>query len=160
VPPETARLGRHSSKKGGWNRVEQIKLIHQRLVDADVLPALLAAAWDTFELVQTIASASAGDSPDLYPAFTFARGSAINGRNALAVAPSMPPVPADATPTPPEPAADVDRLADALAALASALSRRLRESAELAPDPADRSACQNAARESDQITSLLARGTP
>jgi hypothetical protein len=140
--------------------VEQIKLIHQRVVDADGLPALLAAAWDTFELVQATASASAGDSPDLYPAFTFARGSAVNGRNALAVAPSMPPVPADATSTPPEPAADVDRLADALATLASALSKRLRESAELAPDPADRSACQNAARESGQITSILARGTP
>jgi hypothetical protein len=140
--------------------VEQIKLIHQRLVAADGLPALLAAAWDTFELVQTAASARAGDSPDLYPAFTFARGSAVNGRNALTVAPSMPPVPADATPTPTDPTPNVDRIADALAALASALSKRLRESAELAPDPADRSACQNAARESDQITSLLARGTP
>jgi hypothetical protein len=139
--------------------VERIKLIHQRLVDADGLPALLAVAWDTFELVQATASASAGDSPDLYPAFTFARGSAVNGRNALAVAPSMPPVPADSTPTPPDPAADVGRLADLLAALASALSTRLRESAELAPDPADRSACLNAARESDQIISLLTKGT-
>jgi hypothetical protein len=140
--------------------VEQIKLIHQRLVNADGFPALLAAAWDTFELVQATASADAAESPDLYPAFTFARGAAVSGRNALAFAPSMPPIPADAAYPRTKPAEDVDKIADALADLASALSILLQESAELADDPADRTACQNAAREADQITSLLATGTP
>jgi hypothetical protein len=140
--------------------VEQIELIHQRLVNADGLSALLAAAWDIFELVQATAFADAAESPDLYPAFTFARGAAVNGRNALAFAPSMPSIPADAAYPRTKPADDVDKIADALADLASALSIRLQESAELADDPADRTACQNAAREADQITSLLARGIP
>jgi hypothetical protein len=140
--------------------VEQIKLIHQRLVNADGFPALLAAARDTFELVQATASAGAAGSPDLYPAFTFARGAAVNGRNALAFAPSMPLIPADAASRPAKPADDVDKIADALADLASTLSIRLQESAELAADPADRTACQNAAREADEISSLLAKGTP
>ena len=52
------------------------------------------------------------------------------------------------------------RLADAdgLAGLASALSMRLRESAGLAADAADRSACENAAREAERITWFLAQG--
>jgi hypothetical protein len=136
--------------------VEQIKLIHQRLVNADGFPALLAAAWDTFELVQATASADAAESPDLYPAFTFARGAAVNGRNALAFAPSLPPLPRGAAHDPPKPAGEVYQTADALAGLASALSIRLRETAELATATADRSACENAASDADRITQLLA----
>ena len=108
--------------EGSWNRVNQIKLIHQRLADADGLPAVLAVSWDIFELVGTIASASAGESPDMYPAFTFARGAAVSGRNAIAFAPSLPPVSGGAGHELPKPAGDVDEIADALAGLASALS--------------------------------------
>jgi hypothetical protein len=138
--------------------VNQIKLMHQRLVDADGLPAVLAAGWDVFELVGTIASASAGESADLYPAFTFARGSAVSGRNAIAFAPSMPPASGDAQHDLLKPTADVYEIADALANLASALSMRLRESAELAADAADRSACENAASEAERIVWYLVKG--
>jgi hypothetical protein len=139
--------------------VEQIKLIHQRLIDAGTLPAVLSAAWNAFELIRAAASAATGESPDLYAAFTFACGAAVSARNALASAPSMPLVPPAAAFAPPNPAPDVDEIADVLTALASALSIRLRESADLATDPADRTACQNAVREAGQITALLARGT-
>jgi len=138
--------------------VNQIELIRQRLADADGLPAVLSVSWEIFELVRTIASASAGDSPDMYPAFTFARGAAISGRNALAFAPSMPPVRGEPGHRPPKPADDVDEIADALANLATAVSIRLRESAELAAADADRSACENAAGEAERIAWFLAKG--
>jgi hypothetical protein len=138
--------------------VNQIKLIHRRLVDADGLPAVLAASWEIFELIATIASTRADESPDLYPAFTFARGAAVSGRNAIAFAPSMPPALGDAPRNPPKPADDVYKVADAVADLASALSMRLREEAELATDATDRSACKNAASEAERIVQLLAKG--
>jgi hypothetical protein len=119
---------------------------------------VLAAGWDIFELIATIASATADESPDMYPAFTLARGSAVSGRNAIAFAPSMPPISAGAGHEVPKPSGDADEIADDLAGLASALSMRLRASAELAADAADRSACENAASQAGRVTWLLAAG--
>ena len=138
--------------------MNEIRLIHRRLADADGLPAVLAVGWDIFELAGTIASASAGESPDMYPAFTFAHGAAVSGRNAIAFAPSLPPVSGGAGHELPKPAGDVYEIADDLAGLASALSMRLRESAGLAADAADRSACENAASQAERITWLLVQG--
>ena len=138
--------------------MNEIKLIRRRLADADGLPAVLAVGWDIFELVGTIASATAGESPDMYPAFTFAQGAAVSGRNAIAFAPSLPPISGGAGHELPEPFGDADEIAGDLAGLASALSVRLRESAELAANAADRSACENAASEAERITWLLAQG--
>ena len=132
--------------------------MHQHLVDAEGLPAVLATSWDIFELVRAVTSASAGKSADLYPAFTFARGSAVSGRNVIACAPSMPPASVSAGHDLPEPAADAYEIGDALANLASALSTRLRESAGLAADAADRAACVNAATEAELIVRYLAEG--
>jgi len=158
TPTETARPGSDRSSEGSCNRVNRIKLIHQRLADAHGLPAVLSVSWEIFELVATITSASAGESSDMYPAFTFARGSAVSGRNAIAFAPSMPPVSGEPGHSPPKPADDVDEIADALASLASAVSIRLRESAELAAADADRSACENAAGQAERIAWFLAKG--
>jgi hypothetical protein len=138
--------------------VNQIDLIQQRLAVADGLPAVLTASWEIFGLIATSASASADESPDLYPAFTFARGCAVSGRNAVAFAPSMRPLPGNAVHDRPNPMASADETADALAGLASALSMRLRESAERAADSADRSACETAASEAERIAWLLAKG--
>jgi hypothetical protein len=138
--------------------VNEIRLIRRRLADADGLPAVLAAGWDIFELIATIASASAGESPDMYPAFTFAHGAAVSGRNAIAFAPSLPPISGGAGHELPKPSGNADEIADDLAGLASALSVRLRASAGLAADAADRSACENAASQAERITWLLAQG--
>ena len=137
--------------------MNQVNLTGQRLADAGGLPAVLAAGWDVFELIAAIASASAGESPGMYPAFTFARGAAASGRNAIACAPAMPPVPADAARSQTKPAGDVDEVADALAGLASALSSRLREAAGLAAETADRSACLDAASDAERIARLLTK---
>ena len=138
--------------------MNEIKRIERILADADGLPAVLAVGWDIFELAGTIASASVGESPDMYPAFTFAHGAAVSGRNAIAFAPSLPPVSGGAGHELPKPAGDVYEIADDLAGLASALSMRLRESAGLAADAADRSACENAASQAERITWLLVQG--
>ena len=138
--------------------MNQIRLIHQRLADADGLAAVLVAGWEIFELIAASASVSADESPDLYPAFTFARGAAVSGRNAIAFAPSVRHLSGTVVHDPPKPAVGADEMADVLSALASALSVRLRESAGLADDGADRSACENAASEAERIVGLLARG--
>ena len=57
----------------------QLKWTQQRLAGAGDVPAALAASWEAFELVAAIASASAGDSAGMYPAFTLAGGSAVTG---------------------------------------------------------------------------------
>ena len=138
--------------------MEQIQVLRQRLLGADGVPGVLSAGWEVFEFVRVIAAANADQSPDMYPAFTFARGSAVSGRNAIASAPSLPAgyavpfsIPAPAT-------GDVYEVADAVARLASALSARLSEAAALAADAGDRAACENAARDAERINGLLAKG--
>ena len=137
--------------------MNQIELARQHLLGADSVPGLLSAGWEIFELVIAVAAASADQSADMFPAFTFARGSAVSGRNAIAFAPSMPTgyAPSGA----PEPVTgDVYQVADAVAGLASALSARLRDAAGHAADAGDRAACELAAGHADQISELLARG--
>ena len=120
------------------------------------MPGLLSAGWEIFELVIAIAAVSADQSADLYPAFTFARGSAVSGRNAIAFAPSMPACYAPSGTAEPV-TGDTYQIAEAVAELASALSARLRDAAGRAADAGDRTACEAAAGHADQISELLAR---
>lgn len=101
---------------------------------------MLAAGWDVFEFVTAVATAHADLSADLYPAFTFARGAAVSGRNAIAFAPSMPTAYAPQIGIPAAVTGDVYEVADSVATLASALSTRLRDAAGLAGDAGDRAA--------------------
>lgn len=138
--------------------MNQIESARQRLLGADRIPSLLAAGWDAFELVIAIAAVSADQSPDMFAAFTLARGAAVSGRNVIAFAPSMP---GGYTTSPGNMAAgpgDVLDVADAVAELASTLSGCLRDAAGLAADAADRAACESAARHAEQISVLLAGG--
>jgi hypothetical protein len=137
--------------------VKQIELARHRLLGADGMPGVLSAGWEIFELVMAVAVASADQSPGMYPAFTFARGSAVSGRNAIAFAPSMPARYAPSVTA--EPATgEVHQVADAVAGLTSALSERLRDAAGRSSDAGDRAACEDAAGHADHISRLLARG--
>jgi hypothetical protein len=136
--------------------VNQIELARQRLLGAENVPGVLFAGWEIFELVIAAAAASAGQSADMYPAFTFARGSAVSGRNAIAFAPSTPARRAPSSGLPEPVTDDVYEVADAVAGLALALSVRLRDAAGQAADAGDRAACQNAAGHAEQISGLLA----
>jgi hypothetical protein len=137
--------------------VSQIELLRQRVLHADGMARMLAAGWEAFEFVRSVAGANADRSADMYPAFTFARGAAVSGRNAIAFAPSMPADQAmlfeEAAPL----EGDAYEVADMLADLASALSARLRETAGVAGDAGDRTVCEDAARDADRITELLAK---
>src|SRR5690242_9510382 len=101
--------------------VEQADLLERRLRDAVGVAGVLAAGWEIFEFAAAVAAVGAGQAADLYPAFTFARGSAVSGRNAIALAPSLP----ASIPAPPEGSApavgEADEIADAVAGLAAVL---------------------------------------
>ena len=138
--------------------MDQIEVIQQHLIDADGVSGVLSAGWQVFELVRAVTGASADEAADMYPAFTFARGAAVSGRNAIAFAPSLsaacapwPGIPAPVT-------RDVWEVADAVAELTSVLCGRLREAAGLATDVGDRVACENAASDAERISRLLAKG--
>jgi hypothetical protein len=137
--------------------VRQIKLAERHLSEADGVAGVLAVGWEIFELVGVLAAAGADKAADMYPAFMFARGSAVSGRNAIALAPSLPADRAALSGVPALSAGDVEVVADALAGLASALSARLREAARLAADDGDRIACEGAALDADRIGELLVR---
>jgi hypothetical protein len=138
--------------------MDQIELIRQHLLAAADISGVLSAGWEAFEVVKAVTAAHADLSADMYPAFTFARGAAVSGRNVIASAPSMPAACAAQSDSPVPVRSDVYEVADSVAALASALSARLRESATLAADADDRAACADAAHDADQISMLLARG--
>lgn len=138
--------------------VEQADLLERRLRDAVGVAGVLAAGWEIFEFATVAAAAGASQAADLYPAFTFARGSAVSGRTAIALAPSLPAgIPASAE-DPASAEGEADEIADAIAGLASALSERLREAAELATNPDDLAACEDAARDAARIGELLRGG--
>jgi hypothetical protein len=139
--------------------MRQVELVERHLREADSVAGVLAASWEIFELIGALAAASADEAVDMYPAFMFARGSAVNGRDAIAFAPSLSAGRSALSESLALPAGDVLEMADALAGLAAALSARLREAAGLAADDGDRIACQNAARDADQIVGLLAGST-
>jgi hypothetical protein len=137
--------------------MDQIKVVQQHLIDAEGVSGVLSAGWRAFELLRVVTDASAGQAADMYPAFTFARGAAVSGRNAVAFAPSLPP---DCAPCPVIPGAvmrDVYEVADAVAELALVLSGRLQETAGLAAG-ADQVACESAASDAERISKLLAKG--
>jgi hypothetical protein len=138
--------------------VNQIEQVQQHLHAADGVPAVLSASWEAFELVQAVAAVCADQAADMYPAFTFARGSAASGRNAIAFAPSMPAGYAEPPAVTASVTGDVYEVADAVARLAAALGARLRETAALAADTDDRAACEDAALDAEQISALLTKG--
>ena len=131
-------------------------MIEQHLKEADSVADVLAAAWKIFEVIGGVAATCAEQAADLYPAFMFARSAAVDGRNAIAFAPSMPTAGPALFGSPELWTSDVSEVADALAGLASALSTRLQAAARLAADEGDRISCENAVRDADRIGELLA----
>ena len=138
--------------------MERVELLERHLRDAAGVAGVLAAGWEIFEFVGALCEACADQAADLYPAFTFAQGSAVSGRNAIAFAPSLPEGRSASVEDAALPAGNVDEVADAIAGLAATLSGRLRETVAVAVDAGDQAACENAAAEADTISELLAGG--
>jgi hypothetical protein len=133
--------------------------IEVRLQQTASLPHTLAAGFDAFEAIRAVARGYQDQTPALFPAFMSAADAAVDGREALTAAPSLPPGDVEAGHVVPDdvhPAQAIDRLA----ALAAVLRSRLTQAAGAAEATADREACQDAAAAASRICDLLARGEP
>ena len=119
---------------------------------------MLDAGFDAFEVIRLVARAGEDLAPDLFAAFITTAGTAVEGRNALGDAPSLPPA------TRPPPAITMSstvgagQIADELAALATLLAQRLAEAGAQAVREGDRAACQHATYAAADIHRLLAPG--
>jgi hypothetical protein len=134
--------------------VHDVEVIVARLRDARSLPELLAASFDAFETIRVLARGSEDIEPSLFAAFMTTADAAVDGRQAITLAPSLSPV--SLVTTPPAAGADIDTITAALAALGELLDERLAHAADRALIPGDRAACQEAAAAGRQIHQLMA----
>jgi hypothetical protein len=138
--------------------MNELDAIASRLRGGTALAELLDAGFDAFEAIRMVARAGEDRAPELFAAFMTAAGTAVEGRNALYDAPSLPP----ATSPPPAPtvsrAVSAGQIADELAAFAALLAERLAEAVARAAGEDDRAACQHATYAAADIHRLLARG--
>ena len=121
------------------------------------LPETLAAGFDAFEAIRMTARGYQDRVSGLFAAFITTADAAVDGREALTVAPSLP-LPDGTGPGDVVAAgADAGQAADALAVLAAVLRDRLTDAAALADEPDDRAACQEAAAAAGRICLLMTR---
>jgi hypothetical protein len=128
-----------------------------RLREASSLPEVLDAGYAAFEAIRITARACQDQVPGLFSAFMTTADTAVDGREALTIAPSLPrhgyTAPGGAAPAD----TDAGQAADILAALATSLRERLTEAAGQAGLPGDRDACHNAAEAAGRICQLMTR---
>jgi len=139
--------------------VEEISGIMTRLREAASLPDTLAAGFDAFEAIRRLARDCEDKVPALFAAFMTTADAAVDGREAITIAPSPPPrgvaaagvgVPATGVPR--------EEIAGALAGLGALLADRLSRAAAIAATAADRTACTQAAQAAGRICQLMAAG--
>jgi hypothetical protein len=129
-----------------------------RLRDAGGLAAVLDASYDAFEGMLPVIAARQDHAGSLFAAFGKSAMSAAEGRNAILLAPSLPPCCLHETPAPAEEShrgEDVEIIAAGLATVSMLIADRLVQAAKSAPDYRDRAACRSAARRARDIHALL-----
>jgi hypothetical protein len=138
--------------------MKELDAIASRLRGGAALAGLLDAGFDAFEVIRLVARAGEDLAPDLFAAFITTAGTAVEGRNTLGGAPSLPP----ATRRPAitiSSTVDAGQIADELAALATLLAQRLAVAgAQGVGEGGDRAACQHAVDAAAGIRRLLAPG--
>ena len=132
--------------------------IQARLRDASTLPDTLAASFDAFEAIRLAARSSVDRIPELFAAFMTTADAAVDGREAITAAPSLPAGPAAAQPGLLALGGSVDSALDILAALATLLDSRLTQAAAATTIATDRVACGEAVAAARRIHQLTARG--
>ena len=138
--------------------MHDVEAIAARLRAAQSLPELLAVSFDAFEAIRVLARGSEGVVPALFAAFMTVADTAVDGREAITIAPSLSPAPGGTlATTPPAAGADIDTITVALAALGELLDECLARAADRALIPGDRAACQEAAKAGRRIHQLMAR---
>jgi hypothetical protein len=140
--------------------MDQIESARVRLEQATGLSAVLDAAYDAFEQLLWALEEQEGRGGATFAAFVMSATAAANGRDALAAAPSLPPVPSGdlaAAAAWSSSGLTVDDAAAVLAQLSQLLCGRLANASHLSVDAGDKAACAQAARHADSICSLLGR---
>lgn len=137
--------------------LHQVGCLQSRLRQARSLPDTLAVSFDAFEAVRVLARQSQGRVPRLFAAFMSTADAAVDGREAVTIAPSLPPPGVStAPPAGPPVGADLGEVIAALALLAGLLADRLNRAAADATLAGDRAACEAAAAAAQQIRTLMA----
>jgi hypothetical protein len=129
---------------------------------ASDLAGVLDAAYEAFEAMLSAIDPVQDPASGLFAALVMAAASAANGRNAVALAPSLPgrllaAVPAGQRPWSGE---RPEQLAEVVAGLSHLVAGRLAQAAACARDPGDRAACAHAARCARDICGLLGTSRP
>ena len=124
--------------------MDRIASARARVEQAIGLPAVLDAAYDAFEQLLAAITSQQDRGGAAFAAFVMSGTAAANGRDALAAAPSLPPVSSgEIASTASESALEL-RTQDAaavLARLSQLLSRRLTDASDRTADAGDRLAC-------------------
>ena len=132
--------------------------IQARLQDASALADTLAVSFDAFEAIRLAARSCVDRIPELFAAFMTTADAAVEGREAITAAPSLPAGPAATQPGLLAPGDSVDDAVDVLAALGALLDTRLTQAGASAAIQADRVACAEAAGAARRIHQLMTRG--
>jgi hypothetical protein len=138
--------------------VQSLQEIEARLRMPLPVAETLAASMDAFEAVRALARANEDRVPELFAAFMIVADATIDGRDALLGAPSFPEDHLVALTVVSAPGAEIDEIADRLAALGEVLGERLASAAALARTPGDAPACIEAADAAWRIHDLMACG--
>ena len=138
--------------------MDHVSILAVRVRDSATLADLLGAGFDMFEAIRIVSRACEDRAPELFATFMMAAGAAVEGRNALIEAPSLPVRgngPSVATLVTAD--GSIERVADELADLAGLLASRIRDAAAVVAGAGDRAACQHAAFAAAKIHGLLAQ---
>jgi hypothetical protein len=127
------------------------------LYQAVTLPEVLDAGFDAFEAIRITARACQDQVPGLFAAFMTAADVAVDGREALITAPSLPRRRGTLCGGGASAEANAGQAADVLAELAAVLRERLAAAAEQANLPGDQVACRDAASAAARICQLMTR---
>jgi len=136
--------------------MQHAERIQRQLREVSGVPDTLAVSFDAFEVIRLLARQFRDQVPELFAAFMTTADAAVDGREAITAAASLPP-PGTAEPSGPAPAAGLDEVIGAMSVLGTLLADRLTHAAALATVPDDRAACEEAAAAAQRICELTAR---
>jgi hypothetical protein len=144
----------HTASGGQTSITHAVDCATAVLEQATTVTAILTASLTAFQIIHQLARSCEDRKPHLFAAFFTATGAAIEGREAIMLAASPPPVshPAEIT-APPD--TDAEDIADSLAALAAVLAGRLVDAGTMATAPGDQAACLKAAAAAREVHRLL-----
>jgi hypothetical protein len=128
-----------------------------RLRKAASLPEVLDEGYAAFEAIRITARACEAQIPALFAAFMTTADLAVDGREVLTTAPSLPRRSGNRPENVSPADADAGQAVDVLAQLAAVLRERLAEAAVHADLPGDRAACRDATSAAGRICQLMTR---